>query len=65
MTAWNDVQPSCHSKPDPDEPWRYACPECESVNVQKATRNTYRCYRCRWRGDVLIDLRTKSEVHDL
>jgi DNA-directed RNA polymerase subunit RPC12/RpoP len=26
-------------RPDPDEPWRYACPHCESVIIRSNTGN--------------------------
>lgn len=27
------VSESHGRRPDPDEPWRYACPECESIRI--------------------------------
>lgn len=60
MTHTNDGPHS--RKPDPEEPWRYACPECGSVDVSHyatPTQNEPRfdCSRCYWCG-------RKSELED-
>jgi ribosomal protein S27AE len=64
-----DVQPDNYSgpaarrtKPDPEEPWRYACPECGSAAVFfKGHTNTgeerFECSKCfEWLSrDDLVD----------
>lgn len=54
-----EVQEAYRTKPDPDEPWRYVCPNCGGqvhANAQ-ARRKPYQCTRCRktWRKDGLRD----------
>jgi hypothetical protein len=50
-----DREGSTERKPDPDEPWRYACPECGSVDLtQNITPNCdesrFSCGACFWYG---------------
>jgi len=58
-------EPHAH-KPDPDEPWRYACPDCGSVNVQHQHTVTcderrFQCQECNWYGvePQLVDKQTE------
>jgi DNA-directed RNA polymerase subunit RPC12/RpoP len=34
------------SKPDPDEPWRYVCPDCGRQIVTARGIQKYRCRNC-------------------
>jgi len=50
------------NKPAPDEPWRFACPDCGSVALVESLCSTldeerYWCNRCSWYG-------LRSELHD-
>jgi predicted RNA-binding Zn-ribbon protein involved in translation (DUF1610 family) len=55
-------------RPDPDEPWRYRCPDCGSSSVHAnytddyTTRPgdaAYACKRpCGWRGEWVTDAKT-------
>lgn len=38
------------SKPDPDEPWRYVCPECEGQVRRSGKGLQYGCSTCSWTG---------------
>lgn len=38
--------PSGRSKPDPDEPWRYTCPDCRRQVTRHKRGYTYRCPHC-------------------
>lgn len=50
-------------KPDPDEPWRYACPDCGSVDLAHVPTSLpearFRCGYCFWYGpeSALVDRR--------
>jgi hypothetical protein len=46
MTSMMPVQPSHSRKPDPDQPWRYVCPECgRQVNgSMKQPNDKFRCH---------------------
>lgn len=54
--------------PDPEEPWRYRCPNCGSVSVHANMGNgfstrprdcAYRCRKpCGWRGERVVDAKT-------
>lgn len=33
-------------KPDPAEPWRYVCPDCEGQVHGSAHRTGWYCYKC-------------------
>jgi len=51
-------------KPAPDEPWRFACPDCESVALVEELCSTldeerYWCNRCYWYGPP-AELRDKK-----
>lgn len=35
VTLDTEAEEPDQQKPDPDEPWRYACPDCESVSIQR------------------------------
>lgn len=50
------TEPAHARKPDPDEPWRYACPGCDN-QVQGTPSGRYRCTHCndRWDFDELTD----------
>jgi predicted RNA-binding Zn-ribbon protein involved in translation (DUF1610 family) len=52
------------AKPDPDEPWRFACPDCGSTDVSHRVtptldRRRFECGRCHWYGweSELVDRR--------
>lgn len=54
------VVPPCHQrKPDPDEPWRYVCPNCGGQVYGRAKHTKYECSSCAvsWYRDELEDLR--------
>jgi len=41
-------QPAHSSKPDPDEPWRYVCPDCRGQVYHNDDRaGSFRCPQCR------------------
>ena len=40
-----EVRESHTKSPDPDEPWRYVCPECGGT-VRKHRGRLYRCDEC-------------------
>jgi rubredoxin len=54
MTA-TPKRPYAHRR-DPDEPWRWRCPDCGSSNVDRELLHTdterYKCSRCDWYGPV-------------
>lgn len=37
---------SDRSKPDPDEPWRYVCPDCGRQVHRQPSTTRYRCHHC-------------------
>jgi hypothetical protein len=45
------------SKPDPDEPWRFTCPECDSQVYRHERKKTYNCQKCggNWKKRDLND----------
>lgn len=52
--------PAYQRKPDPSEPWRYVCPECEAqVHGDYHTVRKYQCRQCHtlWHEDDLKDLK--------
>jgi hypothetical protein len=57
-----------HRRPDPSEPWRYACPECGSVDIMteyvisKENRVSCKHSHCEWHGRVsdLVDRTEKA-----
>lgn len=41
------LRPAFAAKPDPEEPWRYVCPDCEKqVRYNSDRAGTYRCDTC-------------------
>jgi DNA-directed RNA polymerase subunit RPC12/RpoP len=44
-------------KPDPSEPWRYVCPQCEGQVHRRPQEYLYRCRRC---GEGF----EKDDLHD-
>jgi predicted RNA-binding Zn-ribbon protein involved in translation (DUF1610 family) len=57
---------SAHESPrsrlfDPDDPWRWACPECGSASIkhQEASEERLECNACHWCGvpSELLDRR--------
>jgi ribosomal protein L37AE/L43A len=44
-------------RPDPDEPWRYLCPDCEMHRLDNLSKGTVYCNNCKQRYDMseLID----------
>jgi hypothetical protein len=39
-------------KPDPDEPWRYVCPDCGCQVSGQARAMNIRCRGCEWTGEA-------------
>jgi len=35
------------SKPDPDEPWRFTCPDCGNQVYRHVRKKVYHCQSCR------------------
>lgn len=61
----NDIPRDAERKPDPDEPFRYVCPQCDKqVNGSKSTIDTYHCNHCpaAYDFDELYDLKLKTIV---
>jgi len=61
------VPPRYSTKPDPDEPFRYVCPECERQVYREPKDSVYRCEGCGegYKMDGLLDLKTeKTESTD-
>jgi hypothetical protein len=56
--------PECHSrKPDPDEPWRYVCPNCEQQGIGRKglDASLFKCHNgCnqKWERTELLDQKT-------
>lgn len=46
-------------KPDPDEPWRYVCPDCGGQPQRGRNADTFQCSTCNraWDRDDLVDLK--------
>lgn len=54
---FEDIQTEYRTKPDPDEPWRYVCPECKAQVSGNKSMVTYYCEKCEvwWRKEELLD----------
>jgi len=59
------LPPAYSRKPDPDEPWRYACPEC-GRQAQGTAKRYYTPYHCPDHGtftkDELVDKKTEAQA---
>lgn len=42
----SEIQPAHARKPDPDEPWRYVCPDCGGQVNGGDSSHGYRCTTC-------------------
>lgn len=47
-------------KPDPDDPWRYVCPDCACQVHGRPNKLHYECTSCNrvWDADELFDKKT-------
>jgi uncharacterized protein (DUF983 family) len=54
----DEVRPADSSKPDPNEPYRYVCPECEGQVHSGVSNVKFYCHKCNqgYHKDELLDL---------
>lgn len=67
-----ELTPSHHERPSPDEPWRFACPDCGSSAVDSLARSRIRgghdefnfyCQNCHEKLVAIIDKQTDSKIY--
>lgn len=58
------IHPGDSKRIDPDEPWRYACPDCGGTNLEKNVRVGPYCHDCTERKTFVVDKKTDAQVID-
>lgn len=69
-----EATPSHFERPDPNEPWRYECPDCGSTTVDSLQKSTVKhghdefsfyCQNCGQKLEYVIDRKTDQRVYQL
>ena len=68
-----EASPSHFERVRPDEPWRFACPECDSISVDSLEKARVRhghdafsfyCRGCSQKLEDVLDRKTGGRVYD-
>ena len=68
-----EASPSHFERVRPDEPWRFACPECDSISVDSLEKARVRhghdafsfyCRGCSQKLEYVLDRKTGGRVYD-
>lgn len=67
-----EATPSHYDRPDPDEPWRFVCPECRSPTIDSLKEKyvhgghhqlTFYCRNCNEKLEYVIDQKSGKRVY--
>lgn len=67
-----EASPSHFERPDPEEPWRFACPDCGSSSVDTLEKAhvrdghdqfTFYCRACSQKLEYVLDKKSGSQIY--